>query len=87
MAEITLNNWSVVNVRRKLRLAGVPSSGLKEGKHVITSWITDVNGRVVTTSSGTRYLLGKIEDEYLHWMKEHRYAYNEKEPIKLLWRN
>lgn len=87
MAETTLNSWSVIDVRRKRRLAGVPSSGPKEGKYVVTSEIADIHGRTVTTASGTRYLLGTIENEYLQWMKEHGYTYNEKEPIKALWRN
>lgn len=87
MAEVTLNNWSVVNVRREQRLAGVPDSGSHEGKHVVTSRIVDLDGRVVTTVSGSKYTLGTIEDEYLRWMKEYGYTYNEKEPIKALWRN
>lgn len=40
--------------------------------------------RLVTTKSGSVYLLGKINPKYRKWLKKHYPNWNWREPIKML---
>ena len=41
----------------------------KDGYKIQTSYIKDVEGCIVLTSSGSRYLLGKPSSDYINWCK------------------
>lgn len=52
-------------------------------KNVLTSPISSVDGRVVTTSSGSVYELGTPNAEYMDWCRENgKHVPTEDEPIK-----
>ena len=53
-----------------------------ETKQVVTSPIVEVNGNIVTTYSGSTYMLEDIDPEYLQWLKDRGYKYDPKYPIK-----
>lgn len=75
----TVDNWSVVCIGGKLKLAR------SQGDIVtITSGIESVDGRVVTTKSGSRYRLGCIDDEYLQWLRENGYPHDSDEPKSVI---
>lgn len=48
---------------------------------VLTSRIVKAEGRNVTTSSGSVYILEEIDPEYLKWMRKFGYTYNPINPI------
>ena len=50
-------------------------------RKVITSGLAKVEGRMVTTKSGTVYQLGRINPKYRAWLKEKGIAYNPAQPI------
>jgi len=83
-----LNNWSVISTADpydapeavKTYLHGTRS---EDNKTVKTSRIVKVNGKEITTKSGSIYVLGTISPEYLQWMKENNIQYNENQPIKI----
>jgi hypothetical protein len=52
-----------------------------EKEQVRTSAIVQVNGRSITTYSGSTYILEEIDPDYLIWMERHGYAYNPECPI------
>lgn len=83
-----LKNWAVVSTSdSKRRLSGTVSNNksFQDGKKIFTSSIVDVEGRKITTSSGSVYYLdGPPENEYLQWIKEHGYEYDEINPIKVV---
>lgn len=54
-----------------------------EGGPISTSPIVAVEGRIVTTKSGTRYRLGRIKPEFREWMREQGIAWDSREPIKI----
>jgi len=54
---------------------------LKSGKHVETSYIRKCEGRVVTTSSGSQYRLGRISKKYRAWVKKNGFLYDPKQPL------
>lgn len=52
-----------------------------DGKCVLTSPIVAVDGRRVTTKSGTVYELGRIDPKYRAWLREHRPGWDWRKPI------
>ena len=48
-----------------------------------TSSIIKTEGRLVWTSSGSVYRLGRIHAEYRQWLKENNRVYNPKQPITI----
>lgn len=54
-----------------------------EGSPITTSPIAAIEGRIVTTRSGTRYLLGRIDKGFRAWLREHRPEWNHREPIAI----
>ncbi len=54
-----------------------------DGHSVKTSRIVSVEGRRVTTSGGTVYLLGRIQPEYRAWLKKEGLKYNPQSPISI----
>ena len=55
----------------------------EDGKFIRTSAIVNVNGRIVETYSGSIYELGKPDEDYLKFLKEINYEYNEENPINV----
>ncbi len=83
-----LEGWSVVGIHpyappesNSKCLSGVRSS---DGKKVRTSPIDKVDGRVVTTKTGSKYLLGVVAPEYYKWCWDNKvHIPTESEPIKV----
>jgi len=85
MATYVLNSWSLAEdywhapeVRVK-RLVGFRDG---ETRQVITSPIDKIDGRTITTVSGSVYVLGDPDPLYLDWMAEHGFTYDESAPIR-----
>ncbi len=55
-----------------------------DGDKIRTSRIVNVDGRRVTTGSGTVYELGEVHPEYLKWMVRSGYVYDEDAPIRVI---
>lgn len=56
-----------------------------DGKEVITSRIVDVEGRKITTRSGSVYLLeGPPSEDYMVFLKKNGLEYDEDFPIKMV---
>jgi hypothetical protein len=53
----------------------------KDGEKVMSGPIIKVEGRIVTTHSGTVYHLGRIDPGYRKWLKENGIPYDPKHPI------
>jgi hypothetical protein len=89
MATYHLYRWSVTSFsdnpwhapeQRQLCLVGFRD---QETKRVITSTIKEVNGREITTETGSKYLLEDIDPEYLSWMDAEGLVYDPINPIKV----
>jgi len=92
---VTLKNWSV-----KARASGYEAPELmkthlsgnaygherfEDGKVVYTTSIVTVEGRKITTRSGSVYLLdGPPDPSYLAFLEEIGYPYNSENPIKVV---
>jgi hypothetical protein len=64
---------------------GSPNPRFPDGKRITTSDLVSVEGRDVTTRSGSVYTLGKVSEEYMEWCeKEGCHVPTWDEPIKLL---
>jgi hypothetical protein len=87
VAEYILENWSVycdpyaAPELGAIRLCGTRTNA-SENKSVLTNYVDRVEGRRVTTQSGSVYVLGEPKPEYLQWMAEHGYTYDPEHPIK-----
>lgn len=55
-----------------------------DGLVVRTSPVVKVDGRIVTTNSGTVYELGDINPDYLDWLCESGRQYDYDNPIKVI---
>jgi hypothetical protein len=56
-----------------------------DGKRVTTSRVVSVDGRLITTQSGSVYeLVGDPEPGYLSYLKETGKEYNKENPIKVI---
>ncbi len=55
-----------------------------DGHRVRTSSVQTAEGRVVTTQSGTVYLLKEPHPDYRTWLAEHRPDWDPENPIKML---
>jgi len=54
------------------------------GDKVRTSPIKKVDGRMITTASGTVYKIGKISPIYRKWLRKNRPNWNWRKPIIML---
>ena len=87
-----LENWSVIGNSyqapeiRQLTLRGQVYNHpkYKDGEIILTSNITNVDGKHITTRNNNIYILGKVYQEYLEWMWENNIIYNEENPIKII---
>lgn len=88
-----LNVWSVVSVGNPYtppeckctRLHGIVDKHprLGENVEVTTSTIVKVEGKLVTTHSGSVYELGEPDAGYLRWLEKEGIQFDENNPIKL----
>jgi len=53
-----------------------------EGKAICTSPIKSIEGRVITTHSGSKYLLGTIDPNFRQMLKEQRPEWDWRNPIQ-----
>ena len=88
MAEYRLENWSVyadpyvAPELGAIRLRGTRINA-SETKAVVTNYIDRIDGRRITTLTGTVYVLGEPDPMYLAWMAEHGHAYDPEQPIRV----
>jgi hypothetical protein len=88
MTTDTLQNWSVVpgsiDPFVPPELSGIKVVGKRQsdGKVVMTSRVKRVDGRRVTTKSGSVYVLGAISRQYRAWLKQRGIAYDKANPIR-----
>ena len=52
-----------------------------DGKFIVTSEVVGINGRNITTKSGTVYYLGKIDPKYRRFLKTNRPNWDWRNPI------
>lgn len=57
---------------------------VRDNVRVTTSYIVDVDGKEVTTRSGSVYTLGKIQHEYREYLREIRPDWDEENPITMI---
>lgn len=67
-------------IRLQGRVYGHPD--FEEGDTVVTSRIDKIDGRLITTSSGSTYRLGRPSQKWVHWLKKEGRTYDPKNPIK-----
>ena len=83
----TLSQWGVTNTPNVFlapECVRTHLSGFREDdqQYVLTSPIIEVNGRIITTQSGSTYFLREPNPKYLAYLEEIGYAYDEENPIK-----
>ncbi|MFH2028296.1 MAG: hypothetical protein ABIJ08_04120 [Nanoarchaeota archaeon] len=95
MQRIKIDNWSVVNTDfykpPELRQANLQIQGnvynhprFSNGHRVITSIITKAEGNWIQTYSGSEYILGDPNPNYIEWMKINGKQIDPINPIKIL---
>ena len=88
MSEYQLNKWGVTLLQSHEFLAPecmvkcLTGFRDKEDCSVRTSAIAEVNGRIITTASGSTYFLGEPSPEYLEYLESIGYEYDIDNPIK-----
>jgi hypothetical protein len=65
-------------------LAGICIAGRFGDKHIRTSRVKHVEGRMVTTASGNGYELGEVDPDYLDWIKSEGRSFDPANPIKVV---
>lgn len=82
-----LENWSVITRGERTSLLGNvfghSNPRHEDGKSVVTSRVVSVDGRKITTRSGSVYTLGKISPEYREYIKRTRPEWDWRNPIKM----
>ncbi len=91
MSTYKLHHWSVQikpnpyaapqTAGMDIRLVGYRDD---ESRAVITSPVMKVEGKTITTRSGSVYLLQDIDPAYEAWMKSVGIAYDPENPIKVV---
>lgn len=87
MATYHLHKWYIVGSNdpflapelRSIRLCGYRDDDVNK---VLTSDVVAVDGRTVTTYSGSTYILEDIDSEYLFWLKQNNIEFDINNPIK-----
>jgi hypothetical protein len=91
---INLEDWSVVYPAKdpytppefvKISLHGTADDHPKLGKNadITTSSVVSSEGRLVKTTSGHTYRLGKPSQSYLAWLKVNNIKLDEDQPVKI----
>jgi hypothetical protein len=86
---ITIEDWSTTSANADPycapERAGICIQGSLGENWIRTSRVVKVEGRVVTTKSGSTYHLGKVSDDFLAYLKkEGREAPDPENPIKVV---
>jgi hypothetical protein len=94
MRTIRLDCWSVTqgDVRyiapeeRVSRVQGVVQDHpcFPADAKIVSSPLDTVEGRIVTTRSGTRYQLGRIDPQYRAYLKRNGYQYDPHNPVAIV---
>jgi hypothetical protein len=89
---IILEKWGIVSTnpfmaperQTKFSLKGIVyNHPIKEdGKEVVTSFITNIEGNIVTTYSGSKYILGPPNPEYLEFLNKNGFVFDPADPLK-----
>jgi hypothetical protein len=84
----TLHKWSMRSTSDPFRAPELVEKLLvgfrdNETRRIITSAVVNVDGRRITTYSGSVYVLDDIDPEYLAWMKTQGLTYDPENPIKV----
>jgi hypothetical protein len=85
---IVLHRWSVTQINDNPFLAPEANPaclrGIREtdGKCVRTSPIVKVDGKQITTNSGTVYILDDMDPDFRLWLEEEGIEYDPENPIK-----
>lgn len=79
VTEFGSNNIYMAPELRTKRLAGYRDD---ETQEVITGPIVKVEGKKITTWSGSVYILADINEEYLFWMQDQKIEFDPENPIK-----
>lgn len=93
MDKTRLENWSVQGDRYQAPECAQPclvgkvynhpkSDRHPDGKKIRTSFIKKIEGKVITTYSGTVYCLGKPDSKYLQWIKNNNIKFDPENPIR-----
>jgi hypothetical protein len=53
-----------------------------EPKQIRTSHIVEANGREITTSSGSVYILEDMDPDYRAWLEEHDLEFDPENPVQ-----
>jgi hypothetical protein len=80
-----LHRWGVIGEDYKapeLRMIRLVGFRNQEEKRISTSYVDHVDGRVITTISGSVYILDDIDPEYLEWLIGNKIEYDPDHPIK-----
>jgi hypothetical protein len=91
--KFVLKEWYIVGVAEpylapeacKPSLAGnvYNHPNFSDGSHITTSVIKTIDGRTITTITGSVYILdGKPSDDYLQWCDKNGFIYDSNNPIK-----
>jgi hypothetical protein len=86
MAEYTLENWSVyADPYKAPEVGAIRLHGTRSGHElpVLTNYVDRVDGRRVTTLSGSVYVLGEPSAKYRQWMAENGIAYDPEHPVRI----
>lgn len=87
MSGIRLHRWSVTQASDNPFLAPEANPacllGIREsdGKYVRTSPIAKVEGKEITTKSGTVYILEEMDPDFRHWLEEEGIEYDPENPV------
>jgi len=87
MSEYKLENWSVCLLSDSIFLAPeakqICLQGLRsDDKMVRTSPVKEIDGKNITTKSGSVYVLGTPHPEYVKWCDENGHAMDPLNPIR-----
>jgi hypothetical protein len=84
----TLQNWSRISLSCEFCVTGTTISGVvnghphhADGRKLRVGPIVYVKGRLIRTTSGTLYRLGRIDPRYRMWLRDQHLDYNPKQPL------
>ena len=95
MINVKLKDWGIIKEQHSFRApesipiklnGAVYGHPIKEdGKRVVTSAILEVDGRTITTESGTIYeLVGEPSDKYLKYLEENSIKMDSDNPVTMV---
>lgn len=78
------DGYTAPELQRKT-LAGrvFDNPNFEDGTKIFTSRPVKVEGKIVTTMSGSQYLLGELDPKYAKWVKENYPQFDPDNPLKI----